>query len=344
MTRYLDSLEFTDRLRENLKPELPFTAKNLDEAEAWQGTLRKRIIQLLGGFPAERCQLEPEVPEVHKFDGYTRETVYFNSRDRMTVKGYFLLPRNWKSPGPCVVCLPGHGRGVDDIVGIQEDGTQRTEYGEYQNDFALQCLDHGMAVFAIEQFGFGARRDERARKAGAGDSSCNPAAGAALLLGETMIGWRVWDTMRAIDYLLTRPEVDPKRIGAMGISGGGTTTLWAAAIDERIRAAMVSGYFCPVGGCIAIMHHCIDNYVPGILKLCDHPDLAGLVAPRALFVESGTEDGIFLIDGVKEAVHHAENIYKVFGHPERFDREYFKGEHQFHGAAGLPFMARQLGV
>lgn len=343
MTRYLDSLEYTDFLRANLKPRLPFTASTIEEAEKWQETLHPEIVRLLGGFPERKCPLEAEVPEVKKFENYTRETIYFSSRERMTVKGYFLLPKSWKAPGPCVVCLPGHGRGVDDIVGMEEDGTQRSQYGGYQNDFALQCLDHGMASFAIEQFCFGARRDEKARQAGAGDSSCNPAAGAALLLGEAMIGWRVWDAMRAVDYLETRPEVDPQRIGMMGISGGGTTTLWSSAVDTRVRATMVSGYYCPVGGCIAIMNHCIDNYVPGILKLCDHPDLAGLVAPRPLFVESGAQDGIFLIDPVKEAVRHAQRIYQVFGHPDRFDHEYFEGEHQFCGKKGLPFMAEQLG-
>ena len=342
MPRFLDSLEYTDFRRAGLKPRLLFQATTRHEAEQWQSSLRAEINKVLGGFPEEKCDLEAEVTEKKEFGRYTRETVYFRSREHLNVKGYFLLPRNWDSPGPCVLCFPGHGRGVDDIVGINEDGSERKEYEGYQKDFALQTVDHGLAAFAIEQLSFGARRDEFARKAGPGASSCMPSAGAALLLGETMIGWRVWDAMRAIDYLLTRPEVDPSRIGAMGISVGGTTTLWLAAVDTSVRAAMVSGYFCPVGGSIAVVPHCIDNYVPGILKLCDHPDLAGLVAPRALFVESGTKDGIFHIDQVREGVRLAERIYEVFGCPEGFDHEYFEGEHQFHGKKGLPFLANRL--
>ena len=119
-----------------------------------------------------------------------------------------------------MLCLAGHGRGVDDIIGIEEDGGMRTVYGGYQNDFALQCVEHGYAVLAIEQFGFGHRRDSAARQRGAGNSSCQPSAGAAFLLGQTMVGWRVYDAMRALDYLATRPEIDSQRVGIMGISGG----------------------------------------------------------------------------------------------------------------------------
>src|SRR6185436_16428495 len=98
-------------------------------------------------------------------------------------------------------------------------------------------------AFAIEQLAFGCRRDEAARKKGAGQSSCQPAAGAALLFGQTMIGWRVWDVFRAIDYLQTRPEIDHSRLATMGISGGGTISLFSAALDERIKIGVVSGYF-----------------------------------------------------------------------------------------------------
>ena len=101
--------------------------------------------ELLGDFPNQKCELLPRVTETQEFSTYTRETVLFQSRPNMTVFGYLLLPKNFETPGPTILCLHGHGRGVDDIVGIQEDGTMRTEYGEYQNDFGLQCVDRGYA-------------------------------------------------------------------------------------------------------------------------------------------------------------------------------------------------------
>ena len=87
------------------------------------------------------------------------------------------------------------------------------------------------------------RRDEAARKRGAGNSSCQPASGAALLFGQTMVGWRVWDVIRSVDYLETRAEVDPGRIACCGISGGGTITFFASAVETRIKAAYTSGYY-----------------------------------------------------------------------------------------------------
>ena len=342
MPKYLDSLDYTNFRRTQVQPKYAFNASALWEAEKWRNELRPIIVDLIGGILEEKPDLEAEVDETKEFPNYTRETVYFTSREMLTVKGYLLLPKDWEKPGPCMICLPGHGRGIDDIVGIQEDGAMRQEYGGYQNDFALQCLDHGLAAFAIEQLCFGARRDPKARESGAGASSCQPAAGAALLLGETMAGWRSWDTMRAVDYLETRKEIDPNRIGAMGISGGGMTSLWTAAVDPRLKATLVSGYYCPVGSCVASIPHCIDNYVPGILQVCDHTDLAGLIAPRALFVEGGTEDNIFLVDGVKEGIAKAEKIYEAFHHSERFGHEIFEGEHEFSGKKGFPFLVEQL--
>ena len=105
-----------------------------------------------------------------------------------------------------------------------------------------------------------------------------------------MIGWRVYDVMRAIDWIGTRKELDAAHVGCMGISGGGTCTLFAAALDSRIRAAMVSGYLNTFRECIMSVSHCIDNYVPGILNWAEQYDVAGLIAPRPLFAESGERE------------------------------------------------------
>src|SRR5213082_3906294 len=149
-----------------------------------------------------------------------------------------------------MVCVPGHGRGVDDIVGIDDKGNDRANKDGYQHDFAVQCVEHGLAAVAIEPMAFGCRRDAKTKSRGLGTSACQPAAGAALLLGETMIGWRVYDVMRAIDWIESRPELDAKRVGCMGISGGGTCTTFSAALEPRIKAAMISGYLNTFKDCI----------------------------------------------------------------------------------------------
>src|SRR5581483_5135262 len=135
-----------------------------------------------------------------------------------------------------------HGRGVDDIVGIDERGRDRTDKAGYEHDFAIQVAEAGLIAVAIEPMGFGCRRDALNAGRGLAQKGCEPIAGGALMLGQTLIGWRVWDIMRTIDYLATRSDVDASRIGCIGISCGGTATLFASAIDPRLRAAMVSGY------------------------------------------------------------------------------------------------------
>ena len=99
-----------------------------------------------------------------------------------------------------------------------------------------------------------------------------------MLFGQTMIGWRVWDVMRTIDYLETRPEIAADRVATMGISGGGTVSLFAGAVEERIRAAVVSCYFNTFRESIVSLSHCLDNYVPGLLPYMEMYDVAGLVA------------------------------------------------------------------
>ncbi|UCH33457.1 MAG: prolyl oligopeptidase family serine peptidase [Armatimonadota bacterium] len=340
----LDSLEFSLRRYDEAEQRLRFDARTASGARTWQARLRRRLVALLGGFPKKKCDLAPETLDLRQMNGYSREKIAFWSRPGLRVVGYFLLPNGFRAPGPAMLCLPGHGRGVDDIVGINEDGTQRTEWGEYQNDFALQAVANGFAALAIEQFGFGDRRDERARAVGPGNASCQPAAGAALLLGETMIGWRVYDAMRAVDYLLTRAEVDGSRIGCVGISGGGTTTLHAAAVDPRIALAFVSGYFNTYRDSIFSISHCMDNYIPGILHYAEMPDVAGLIAPRPFFAESGTKDGIFPVAATRRAFERLKEIYGVFGAEDRVGLHIFQGEHQFNGKRGWPFARKHLGA
>jgi len=337
-----DPVLYTRKLYESAPLRLTFRAQNRKQAEAWQKRLRPKIAELLGGFPAEGIALEPQTLEVRDFPAYRRERFVFRSRPGMSVLGYLLTPRNAQPPHAAMVCVPGHGRGVDDIVGIDAEGRDRTGKPGYQHDFAIQVVEHGMAAVAIEPLAFGCRRDPITSKKGLEATACQPSAGAALLFGETMIAWRVYDVMRAIDWIETRKELDPRRVGCMGISGGGTCTTFAAALEPRIRAAMISGYLNIFRDCIMSLSHCIDNYVPGILDWAEMYDVAGLIAPRPLFVESGTKDDIFPIEASKASFARVKKVYGVFGAADNARQEVFEGEHSFHGVQGLPFLAKHL--
>lgn len=323
---------------------MTFRAKTRAEAEAWQRELRAKLTELLGGFPAGRGRVRGGTLEVRDFPGYRREKFWFESRPGVAVLGYLLLPSNAQEPSPAVIVVPGHGRGVDDNVGIDEKGRDRTKPGGYAFDCAIQAARHGMAAVAIEPMGFGCRRDAITKKKGLSASACQPAAGAALLLGETMLGWRVYDVMRTIDWIGTRKALDQTRVGCMGISGGGTCTLFAAALDPRIRAALVSCYLNTFRDSIMSLSHCIDNYVPGILNWCEAYDVGGLIAPRPLFAESGDQDHIFPIAASRESFARVKKVYEVFGAEAQVGHEVFHGGHQFSGREGLPFLAKSLGV
>jgi dienelactone hydrolase len=349
--RQLDSLEFTRAVYPTAPLRLRFRATTRNRALAWQKRLRAKLMELMGGLPPARCPLRAETIETRDLEGYRREKVVFQSRPDLSVFAYLLVPERGGTGGaagpgsgrlPAVICLPGHGRGCDPVAGVGEDGDPDTTDKEYQHSFGVQAARHGFLALVVEQLGFGCRRDPAARKKGLGTSSCQPAAGAALLLGQTMAAWRVYDVIRAIDYLASRPEADAGRIACMGISGGGTVTLYAAAVEPRIRAVVLSGSFASYRDSIFSIAHCIDNYIPGILNWAEMSDVAGLIAPRPVFVESGERDDIFPVDSARTAVAELRRIYGVFRAEQLVGHEVFPGPHSFWGKGAFTFLRQHL--
>jgi dienelactone hydrolase len=340
--RRFDPVAYARDLYDAAPRQLRFQARSKGDAEAWQNTFRAKLTELVGNFPIQRNQLRIVKLETRKFPGYTREKVVFDSLPGVSVLAYVLVPDKARTPVPAMVCVPGHGRGVDDVVGIDDKGADRTDKSGYQHDFAIQFAEAGVAAVAIEPMGFGCRRDPINARNSLTRKACEPVAGGALMLGQTMIGWRVWDIMRTIDYIATRSDLDARRVGCVGISGGGTATLFSSALDQRIRVAMISGYLNTFRDSVGSLAHCVDNYVPGILNWGEMYDIAGLIAPRPLFVESGERDNIFPVKASVESFGKAREIYSVFGAADRIEQEVFPDEHAFWGKRGIPFVVRHL--
>ncbi len=340
----LDSLAYALSRYEDVQRGLAFPGGGPGLIAEWRASARAKLTELLGPLPTRHNPLQVEIGQPVRKRGYTRSTVTYTTHPDMASFGYLLIPDGLNGRVPAVVCVPGHGRGVDDLVGIGTDGSEREHKDGYQHDFAVQCVEHGYVTLAIEPIGFGHRRDPSARKSGPESSSCQPTAGVALMLGETILGWRVWDAIRSLDYLETRPEVDPTRMAMMGISGGGTITLYAAALDERIKAAVVSCSFCTFRDSIYSVSHCIDNYVPGILRWFEAADIAGLIAPRFLFAENGLDDTIFPERGVRVALKEAERIFSEQGAAGRVDHHFFDAGHVFNGSRAFPRLKEWLGA
>jgi len=313
---------------DGLQPKLAWASAGRGRGKDWQLELRLRLAELLGGLEEPSPFVAGGEEEPVSGEGYCLRKVRFATRPGLEAIGYWLEPDG--PPRASMLCLPGHGQGVAAIVGLEEE--------PYQANFALQCARRGYRVLALEPIGFGERASSRA-----GDLpwSCDVDAKTALMLGESLLGWRVYEALRSADWLLAKP--DSGRLGVMGISGGGTVALWAAALDERFSAATISGAFCTYRKSILAIDHCLDNFVPGVLPWIDMPDLAGLIAPRGLFVENGTEDPIFPIDGFDEATAEASEMYADFGCPEQFSSERFEGGHEFRGESAFHFLDRVLG-
>ena len=301
-----------------IEASMPWRARD----PSWQARARAAIGAAIGVVDEPWDGAELVELETTREEGYRRTAVEFPSHEGWRGRGWLLTPdslnRPAPAPAPAVVCLPGHGKGADAIVGVVDE--------PYQANFALQCVREGWVTLAVEQVSFGANRSARETEA---DSSCLIDSMAALLLGETITGWRVRDAMAARRALSTLDFVDRDRIGIVGISGGGLTALWTSALDEAFITTGVSGYFCLMSSSILNVRHCPDNYVPGFARLMDIPDLAGLVAPRWLAVENGRRDPLFAAEGFLKACELATEIYS--DDPKRFAFDLFEGEHLFKG-------------
>jgi dienelactone hydrolase len=175
------------------------------------------------------------------------------------------------------------------------------------------------------------------------ETTCDHTAKLAFHLGGSVLGLRVLDGKRLIDYLETRPEVDINRLGAMGLSGGGMHTFFSTCLDERIRACVISGYYSTFKDSILAMHHCECNFVPGLHQFGEMYDLIGLIAPRPVLIEAGTRDPIFPMEAVNHSVKIAQDrVYAVFGCPDQIETDYFEGRHQINGNRAYDFLMEKL--
>jgi len=342
--RNFKPLEYYKWLYKVKEKEYTFKAKNIEEWILWRRNFKSKLVELLGGFDYPKCNLIPETLDVREYDDYLREKVIYQSDEFSTISAYFLLPKNVKRKIPVIIALHGHGYGKDEITGIWEDGSERVKpiSKGYQKDFALELVKRGVAVLVPDQCGFGERREEEDIKKGPSTSSCWFLSLWALMFGKTIIGRRVWDVMMSIEYLKNRKEVDSDAVGVIGISGGGTTALFSAAIDDRIKVAVVSGYLCTFKDSILSIRHCIDNYIPGILKYGEMYTVAYLIAPRPLFIEHGTKDKIFPISATKRAYEKIKAVYEFLKVSERVDCDFFEGVHEICGRKSYDFLLTWL--
>lgn len=306
--------------------------------------LRESFRRLLGDFPERHTKTaSPRALERMQCDGYVRERVELDTLEGLRMAVYVLIPDDLpEGRTPAVIACHGHGYGSREIVGLEPDGGDRAGDPGLHKDFAVALAKEGFIVAAPELIGFGDRRLEEDKAAAPGKSSCTLLAAHLLMTGRTVAGLRVQETMRVVDYLTERPEVDPDNIGMMGISGGGLVAGFAAALDERISCAVVSGYASLFENSILDRNHCLDNYIPGVLLEAELPELLGLIAPRGLFIESGSEDRVFPREPAVQAYKELQVKYETVGAADALGIDYFEGGHEIHGAPAYAWLRKQL--
>jgi dienelactone hydrolase len=304
---------------------------------AWRERSRARLDALLGPMP-ESVPLDLEVREIVDCGTYARHSIVFDSEAAMSVPAYLLVPHARTEPGPAVLAQHGHGPGKSEVCGLDDDAS-RAAIAEDNGDYGHRLAEAGYVVLAPDLRYFG----ERADWVPPDKYGCDLNLVHAVAAGANPLAQNLWDLARALDVLEEHPLVDPSRIGMVGLSYGATMTLFLSAWDERVAAAVVSGYLNTWKHCHRIPWNlCGSQVLPGMLTELGHVTLGGLIAPRPLLVETGTEDVIFPEAGAREAVGELGAVYRSFGVPEALEHDVFTGGHRWHGEQALAFLAGHL--
>jgi hypothetical protein len=289
---------------------------------------RERLKQLLG--VADRPSVPINAVKLQTMDcgSYMEEKYSLDVGEGVTAPMYLLIPKTG-SPFTPILAFHGHDPSVQYILGHYPAEDTAVSQHNAHNNYAQALAEAGYLVCAIEQRGMGERLTAQTGD-GVVPRSCRHLACSYMLQGRTLLGERCWDGICAINYLQTRVDVMQGMLGCTGQSGGGTTTLFLSALEERITAVVVSGYFCSFQASILGMQHCECNYVPGILELGEMGDIAALIAPRPLCCVNGRHDPIFPIQGTIEQFETVKRAYEANGRAEACHLAIHPGEHAYH--------------
>ena len=336
--------------------ELSFLQSRFRDLKSWQDVARARVLDRLCYSPAT---VSPAAEVIRRTDrnDYIEECLTFQTTPDLRVPAYVLIPKNSPLPAPGLVVLHCHGGayvwGKEKVVATTNEHPVLSEFkkGLYEGtSIANELVRRGYVVITIDMFYWGERRmlldddpaSYRERQSMTSEevqafnrrSSQNEQLVARTLMtaGITWPGVVLWDDLRTLDYLASRPEVDRRRLGCVGLSVGGYRSFLLAALDQRIKAAVDVGWMTSYGS--NLRRHVINTvgftfHIPGLYRYLDLPDLAALIAPRSIFVINGSKDALFPSDGVERAFRKIEACYRKAGAPDRQRCRLYDAPHQF---------------
>jgi len=323
---------------------LRFQAQTLEEWRFWQQSLRSTIRELQGINRLLPAPMNPRITETVQCDGYQQQRVLIDTEPGVTMPFYVLIPDNLQGTAPAVLAPHGHASGGKyAVAGIREDAGVIGTIDQHNYDYGVQAVRRGYVVFCPDARGFGERREWLNEKPEQLlESSCRQLAHMGLPLGLTVAGMWTWDLMVLLDYVQTRPESAGQPIGCIGLSGGGLQTMWLAALDERVACAVISGYFYGVDD--SLLHlsgNCDCNYIPHMWEAADMGDVAALIAPRPLLIETARQDPLNGPRGMANVLEQyaiTERAYQLLDVPERLIHDTFDGGHVWHGTVAFDWL------
>ncbi len=300
------------------------------------GPYRRILAEMIGGSAADLQakpltaeQLSARREQVAEADNLQIYRVWLTARNRLHAYGILLVP-NGASRLPGVVCIHGMGSGPEYVTGL-------IEQQDYVRNFGRRLAQRGYVVFAPLMANTIQARSDLDRK--------------AIMLG-TRLQWIEQQKISSVvDYLATLPEVDPKKIGAYGISWGGRTVMYQGALDERIAATVISGHFndtvpkmvTPSPHYKAFIETPEDySFFSKLATRFSDADVTSMICPRPVFIEEGRKDPVVWYPMAQKAFAELKTHYDKLGLGDRAEMELFDDEHVVHGDDAFVFLDKRL--
>lgn len=302
--------------------------QNADEWQQRKTKLRDNLLNAWGGFPETPCDLAPRILGEIQRDGYRIERLIFQTRPGMWMTANAYVPEKAKTEKvPAILHVHGHW------AGAKQDRVVQSR--------CIGSVKHGFFVLVVDALGAG----ERGLSKNLGEYHGEMTGATLFPIGLPLSGLQVYENMRAVDYLQTRPEVDGKHIGITGASGGGNQTMYAGAFDERFSCVVPT---CSVGNYQAYLGQacCMCEVVPGALRFTEEGDVLSLAVARGVMITSATKDAFqFSVGEAKKSFARIESIARLLGKPDGVKHTIIDSGHDYNQAmreAMYGWMTRHL--
>jgi len=329
------------RLASHAALAMQFPGGSADECRRWQQRFAAKLRELLGPHaPPAEWQVNTE--RVVELDDHVRQELVLVADGHPALPVYLLLPRHRdRGPLPGVLAIHGHGPfGYDPVVGRTETPGVEAAIQEANYDYGLQLVRRGYAVVAPCITPFGRRVADRSEYGN--QDPCAVTFVRLQLLGKLLIAENLRDTLWAFELLARRPEVDPERLGCVGLSYGGRMTMLTSALEPRVKVAVVSGALNVMQERVTLRYSCGAQVIPGLLQYGDVPEIASLIAPRPCLWEIGSQDGLIIAEWVDRALERLGRAYRAFGADADLHVDRFEGGHRWNGVAAYPLLEHAL--